>query len=400
MNSVIAIIHFERDKVPLIVEEIHDLSSSYETVTRGIYSKVMQKGGFIIGQIRGDVIAEIPMESVDVLTEVKDFIKDLGQMKCNIGVGESSYEAKKALLFAIEHSKSIKIYEAGIDKTEDKQKQQPDDQRILKSEEFEPIEKKLVHIVQTLAENKDLFNKIKEASPALYASLVAIVAMTGKLVEKNKSDTNNKIDSSKKEVLKSLDKEKQKFLHKKEVVIQNVIDQIGGYNNGNMDVSTDNNDVIEFTSNSTTNEESGAIGDPIQKADRTEVTPKIDDIIANLHDNKDIIQQIHQSNPEAGEAILKLISIFQGLYEKSTGENLDDKIDEHEAKSSLAQAQDNGNTQSSNVADIGHIHPKQQEKTKHIKVVYGPGAIRQYSSQDQRVKDNDGNWHSYTGKPV
>ena len=125
-----------------------------------------------------------------------------------------------------------------------------------------------------------------------------------------------------------------------------------------------------------------------------------------LQQNEDVLDQIHQSNPQAYVAIKELVESMVQMAKKTTGKDpatdvhkleIQNELDAHQNPEEQQQDGQSGGSEAPSGGGGGHL-PHTDKPLQQKQLVFGPGAVRRYSAQDSRVKDASGEWHSQTGK--
>lgn len=138
---------------------------------------------------------------------------------------------------------------------------------------------------------------------------------------------------------------------------------------------------------------------------------KIAMTLRTIQENEEMIQQLQQSNPDAYQAVNSMVQALVKLFQDKTGETVDALMHELEIKEQLEEQQEQmqaqqpqqeqgqeqqappqGAEESSGVGG-----PRVDQPVHGAKMVYAPGAIRRYTSQDERIKGQDGDWSSFKG---
>ena len=127
---------------------------------------------------------------------------------------------------------------------------------------------------------------------------------------------------------------------------------------------------------------------------------KVATTLQAIKQNGQVWEQIKGSNPQAYDALMKLVQSLVDVFKKKSGEDPNAVIHELEIQQQLEeqQAQESqsgpeGQPQQESQAS----QPAQDQPIHRQKTIYGTGAIRRYNSQDERIKDQDGNWQSFNG---
>ena len=138
----------------------------------------------------------------------------------------------------------------------------------------------------------------------------------------------------------------------------------------------------------------------------SQVKQKIAATLHLLQSNEDILDQIHQSNPQAYVAIKELVESMVQMAKKTTGKDpatdvhkleIQNELDAHQNPDEQ-QPQDGGEEEGAQSGGGGGHLPHTDKPLQQKQLVFGPGAVRRYNAQDARVKDTSGKWHSQTGK--
>jgi hypothetical protein len=200
MSNVIACvnIHDSLESLDKDIDLIAQKAKKYEYARHIVDTLVSSKGGRVVGQVQGNEIVEIPVESADILKVIHERIhSDIG-LKVEIGVGEDSHQAAEAVAFAKEKAPgSIKVYSPDMEEETSESVKEPEvavgpDDLMAKSESkqyqaIDPEDKQ--KIAQTLAmiqQNKELFDQMRQQSPEVYASIVGVVQTLTEIIKYDK----------------------------------------------------------------------------------------------------------------------------------------------------------------------------------------------------------------------
>lgn len=126
-----------------------------------------------------------------------------------------------------------------------------------------------------------------------------------------------------------------------------------------------------------------------------EIKQKIASTLHMLQENEAVLQQIGQSNPEVYNAVRELVQSMVDMAKKTTGRDPNEDVHKLQIQSELEQQQPQEEPQGQPQGSPGA--PAKDEPIHGRKKVYPIGAMRQYNSQDARIKDQNGEWHSYGG---
>jgi hypothetical protein len=137
-----------------------------------------------------------------------------------------------------------------------------------------------------------------------------------------------------------------------------------------------------------------------------EVKQKIAATMHLLDQSQDVLDQIKQSNPEAYAAIHTLVQTMIEMAKKSAQidpqtlmheKQIKDQLDEQQGggEENGGQPQQEGQPQqpSSGAGRLATVDQPVQQR----QMVYAPGSQRQYSPQDMKIKDQEGNWNAFKG---
>jgi hypothetical protein len=172
-------------------------------------SIVASKGGRIVGQIRGNLIVEIPIAEAECLKDIQEQMMDKSHISSSIGVGSSMEEAQMAFRYADKNSPGhIKVYDTdvmqSIDIDQDFAAANPDDKVRKSEDDFNPIsddEKLKVKLaLEMIKQNKPLFDQMKQQAPEVYAGVVGIISSLQLILQEEKVKRDQKVA----EVIESL----------------------------------------------------------------------------------------------------------------------------------------------------------------------------------------------------
>lgn len=239
------------DKLIAVIGIHKDLSATHDSLSnvavlendnklaeRIASSAVTSRGGKVVGEIRGNLIIEIPMAEAEVLKEIQEDISEKCSMHPTIGVGSDMSEAQMAFNYADKNTPGhIKVYDhevaGSIDTEQDFAAANPDD-KVRKSEgdDYNPIspeEKLKVKLaLEMIKKNKPLFDQMKQQSPEVYAGIVGVInslqlifkeekikrdqkvaEVIQNLANKMQQKRDEKIGKDKNEIISNLDIDKQ-----------------------------------------------------------------------------------------------------------------------------------------------------------------------------------------------
>lgn len=127
--------------------------------------------------------------------------------------------------------------------------------------------------------------------------------------------------------------------------------------------------------------------------------------LKTIKDNQQVFKQLQQANPQAYEALMATVKALTDIFKAKTGEEPEALIHELEIEEQLEQQQQQmqESGQSSQTSDQPPPNPEESfvpnkdERLHGKKMVYSTGSIRNYTPQDERIKDEYGNWNSFKG---
>lgn len=110
-------------------------------------------------------------------------------------------------------------------------------------------------------------------------------------------------------------------------------------------------------------------------------------------------EQLKQMNPNAYQALMELVQSLVDLFKKKSGEDPQALVHELEIQQQLEEQQMQQEQQQGGQPQEGGqpSQPGKDEPVHRRQMVYAPGSERRYSSQDARIKDQEGNWNAFGG---
>jgi hypothetical protein len=393
-NNFIAIISFDDGRTYKDPEEIKSQETQYESAMRITHSLIAQVSGEIVGHIKGDVVTELHSNQAEILKEIVLRIKKDVGLSCYIGVGEDTRQASIALSQAISKNIPIKVFTSDLNEDEKTVAIGEDDQ-INKAENYKPIENldkdKLRNSVQLLAQNKNLFEQLKQSAPDMYSAVTAVAMSLAEILQADKEAKNNESQKMVDTVNKHLDVNNKKYKEEKEKILHNIIMQLIArdgskeyYGDDNGD-NSDSSDESDFDYDAPMDKRM-AKTEEISKAEISDETKeRVIESLRLISNNKDAIKALHQANPEAAEALSHLITSLGKIFQSKTGTNLNAEIDQRDIKDHL----DRHNKEDK----APHVSTP---KPIHRRLEFAPGAVREDSPQHKRRKTESGEWVSVT----
>lgn len=399
-SKVIAAISFDDGKIYREIDEIKSQAEHYDTATRIVHVLISQAAGDILGQVKGDIIAELPVDNVECLREIVDQIAHTLPLRCNVGVGEDSRCAMAALKQGKAEKKPIKVYtkELGdqpVEKSEDLSKADEPD--------FQPIDhldkQKLEAAVQSLQQNKPLFDQMKQSAPELYQAVVAVAMSLAEIVEADKESKEAHQQKTVDTINKHLESNNEKYKQEKENMINEILlrllaeqghEETGEYygdpgHTGDSDWSESDFDYEPASHAKSEDAE-------LSKAEISEETKaRVVAALKLISDSKEILQSVHQSNPEAIEALAQMVGSLGKIFEEQTGGNINAQLDQSAIEDHLKEHQ-KAKSDAEDRKKAPHIN--KPEDIHGRKLVFGPGAVRQYNPKDARRKNEQGEWEN------
>lgn len=223
MGNIIAVvgIHDSIDRLPNDLAEVAEKAKNYEMARKMVSTLSSSKGGKVIGLIEGNEIVELPMDGAEVLKEIHRRLKSELGLEAEIGVGEDSAEALKALKYAKEHAPgSIKVYRPEFEHEESSKisdgLSEDIKQAINKSEKYQPIEederKQIAQIIMMLQDNKEMFDQMKDQAPEIYQGIVSLVQSITGILQYDKVAREQYLAEMVKKINDQVQKEKQKTM--------------------------------------------------------------------------------------------------------------------------------------------------------------------------------------------
>jgi len=198
IDEIVAIFGIQPQKsIDKDVELIAKKHKILESSRRLISSLIASKGGRPVGQVDGHEIAVLPASQAEVLTEIHQRIPDEIGIQVTIGVGEDARQAMAALRYAQENApNSIKIYETDMENAPERDVKEQSvavaEDDIMKSEKYVSISQdektKVAQVLQSVQQNKQIFDALKQENPEAYSSVVAVVQSLTEMLTKDKKD--------------------------------------------------------------------------------------------------------------------------------------------------------------------------------------------------------------------
>jgi len=124
---------------------------------------------------------------------------------------------------------------------------------------------------------------------------------------------------------------------------------------------------------------------------------KIAMTLKTVQENQPVWKQLEQSNPQAYQAITQLIQSLVDIFKKKTGEDPQQAIHELEIQQHLEEQGSDQHNPGQEPQESEASVPSKSDPIHRQKMVYAPGSIRRYSAQNEKIKDQDGNWNSFGG---
>lgn len=142
------------------------------------------------------------------------------------------------------------------------------------------------------------------------------------------------------------------------------------------------------------------------KADKinNDVKQKIAATMHLLEENQEVLEQLKTAKPEAYAAIHSLVQTMIDMAKKSAQIDPHALMHEKQIKDELEaqqpqqeqQPEQPGQPEQPSGSGAGHLATVDQP-VHGKQMVYAPGSERQYSPQDMKIKDQEGNWNSFKG---
>lgn len=236
IDEIVVVFGFSDSKaVEQDVELIAETHRKLESARRMIFSLVTSKGGRAIGQLHGSEIVTVPVDQIDVIKEIHERLGDELGMANTVGVGEDAKEAMQALDYAKRAAPgSIKVFSPTMEDDGDQaikpQSVAVGEQDIMrKSEKYVPIsqdeKQKIAQVIQQVDANKQIFDSIRQQSPDVYASVVAVVQSLAAMLAEDKKDQEAHVEKMIEKINKYLKKQSDRHDQKYAKAIQREIDR-------------------------------------------------------------------------------------------------------------------------------------------------------------------------------
>lgn len=395
-SNFIAIISFDDGRIYRDLSEIKSQEEKFNSAMKLAHALVSQASGDIVGHIKGDVIAELPVENAEVLKEICKRIRHEIGFVCTIGVGDDTREASIALQDAQKNKKNIKVFTKDLNEDEKTVAIGPDD-KIYKAEDYKPIEnldkEKLRQAVALLSQNKDLFDQVKQSAPDLYEAITAVSLSLAEIVHADKERKQKESDEMVNTINKHLETNNQKYKEEKEQIINEIILKLIQENHGGYYGDPDGDSADGFSESDFDYEPASYAKTEDAGLSKSEISEeareRIIETLRLISKNKDIIKQIHQANPEAAEALADMVDVLGKVVKAKSDVNLDHEIDRRDIEEAL---------QSQHEEKHGEVKTPHVNKPEHIhrRLEFTPGAVREDSPQKARRKLDDGTWQAVT----
>lgn len=401
-SNFIAIISFDDGRIYRDLSEIKSQEKQFDTAMRLTHALISQASGEIVGHIKGDVIAELPVEDAEILKEICQRIKAEAKLACTIGVGDDTREASIALQDAQKNRKNIKVFTKDLNEDE-KTVATSEDDKIYKAEEFSPIDnldrEKLRQAVRLLSQNKELFEQVKQTAPDLHEAVTHVALSLAEIVHADKERKQKESDKMVDTVNKHLETNNKKYREEKEQIINEIIMKLieenhGGYYGDSDGDSTDGLSEPDFDyepANNAKTEDAGLSKSEISD----EAKEKIIETLRLISKHKDIIKQIHDANPEAANALADMIESLGKIIKAKSDVKIDHEIDQRDIEEAL-QSQNGDTLQSQDEGQDAKAPHVSKPDPIHRRLEFAPGAVREYTPQQARRKLDDGSWQAVT----
>jgi len=149
--------------------------------------------------------------------------------------------------------------------------------------------------------------------------------------------------------------------------------------------------------------DNGQINADLIKAEKIDakVKQKIAATMHLLEENQEVLEQLKTAKPEAYAAIHSLVQTMIDIGKKSAQIDPHALMHEKQIKDELEaqqpqQEQQPGQPEQPSGGGAGRLATVDQP-VHGKQMVYAPGSERQYSPQDMKIKDQEGNWNSFKG---
>jgi hypothetical protein len=433
MTSVtfIAYISFLKDFPVSNSEDVQHQSADYEYAARTVHALISSVGGKIIGCLEGEIIAELPIDRALILKTLQDRLNHELHLPAFIGVGDDVQQAKKAKDYLENERRSgVKVYEALVE-PKPEEDSWLEDSRVFsglfeKAEDlnkadpsYHPIDKSLkikaLRAIQTVNENKSLFNAMKQQAPEIYGAIVGVVKALSAMVQQDQVEKEQYAQDSEKEVNKHLDKCTDSMKKQNARLIEKIIKQLmaeehdgsnstdselgnrgsdldGGSDDG-YDYFDEDHDGLARSEHDTTLqslEETKRTDSDLRKAELSEEDKQqIGSMLNTIQEGDDTLEQVGQANPEALQAIDFLIDSLRQIVKDKTGEDPVNFIHADQASKELDSQQEQASSPNVESSASDPIHRHKQP--------FAPGTIRTHDGKTM-MKKPDGTWVSVSHK--
>ena len=199
MSKIVAIIalHDSLQESDNDLNAIAEKAARYEQARRIVTTLSSSKGGRIIGLIQGNEIVELPIEAAEVLREIHERLNTELNIKPEIGVGEDSQQANKALEYAKKSAPgTIKVYKPDMEEESSLSVKEPEvavgpDDIVKKSEDqYNPVsqgdKEKIAQTLALVQHNKDLFDQMQQQAPEAYQGVVSVIQSLALILQQDK----------------------------------------------------------------------------------------------------------------------------------------------------------------------------------------------------------------------
>lgn len=351
----------------LLTRELsNDEDSIRENNSRLLHAKkilsaaVQQMYGDILSDETDEVIFSVEDNHDDKLLELRERMREESRVNFKAGIGASIEEARTAA----EQAQSG-CYKVMID-AED----------LSKAEVTDEDKESIARSLQAVAQNKDVIAQLKDQQPEVYVSLLtqmkSLMMILGDNSGGSDSGTNDESDPY-------LDD----FQH--------------GDKDGSEPSNSNNQQLSDIDEDDIGPEQDVHETSPLSK----EIRQSQSEAISLIQKNKDVVAQLSQANPDVQKAIMGIIQAVGKIVEDNDGIHPAQDQAQSEIEASLdpnrQEEKEEAGTPERSLPQTLATSPAHVNKDPDIhraKLEFAPGAIRQYSPQNTRVKNEDGSWSS------